>query len=89
MKAATEITMDEAGRLVIPKPIREQAGLRPGVPLAISCEEGRIEIEPAPRAVKLVRKGSFRVAVPIEPLEPLTAETVERVRDELRGRNGG
>lgn len=88
MKAAVEITMDEAGRLVIPKPIREQAGLRPGIPLTIVCEEGRIEIEPAPRAVKLVRKGSFRVAVPVESSEPLTAETVERVRGELRSRNG-
>jgi AbrB family looped-hinge helix DNA binding protein len=76
--------MDEAGRLVIPKPIRERAGLRPGVPLAISYREGRIEIEPAPRAVTLVRKGSFRVAVPVEVSDPLTEETVERVRRELR-----
>jgi AbrB family looped-hinge helix DNA binding protein len=87
MKNATEITMDDSGRLVIPKPIRERAGLRPGVPLAITCSEGRIEIETAPRAVKLVRKGSFRVAVPVEPGEPLTEEMVERVRGELRGRN--
>jgi AbrB family looped-hinge helix DNA binding protein len=86
MKTAIEITMDESGRLVIPKMIRERAGLRPGIPLAITCEEGRIEIEPAPRAVTLVRKGSFRVAVPVEPGEPLTAETVERVRGELRER---
>jgi hypothetical protein len=50
--------------------------------------EGRIEIELAPRAVKLVRKGSFRVAVPVEPGEPLTEEVVERVRGELRERNG-
>jgi AbrB family looped-hinge helix DNA binding protein len=87
MRSATEITMDEAGRLVIPKPIRERAGLRPGVPLAITYREGRIEIEPAPRAVKLVRKGSFHVAVPVEPSAPLTEETVEHVRNELREHN--
>jgi hypothetical protein len=37
--------------------------------------------------VKLVRKGSFRVAVPVEPSDPLTEETFERVRDELREHN--
>jgi hypothetical protein len=50
--------------------------------------EGRIEIEPAPRAVKLVHKGSFLVAVPVEAGEPLTKEMVERARSELRERNG-
>jgi AbrB family looped-hinge helix DNA binding protein len=86
MKSATEITMDDSGRLVIPKPIREKAGIRPGMPLAITFHEGRIEIEPAPRAIELVRRGSFRVAAPIEPAEVLTAATVERIRQELRER---
>jgi AbrB family looped-hinge helix DNA binding protein len=80
--------MDDSGRLVIPKSIRERAGLRPGAPLSITCQEGRIEIEAAPRAVQLVRKGSFRVAVPLEPGEPLTQEAVERARAALRERNG-
>ena len=42
--------MDAAGRLVVPKAIREAAGLVAGMPLAITVSEGRIEIAPAPRA---------------------------------------
>ena len=43
-------TMDRAGRLVIPKEIRREAKLVPGVPLEVKWREGRIEIEPAPAA---------------------------------------
>jgi AbrB family looped-hinge helix DNA binding protein len=79
-----QVTMDQAGRLTVPESIREQAGIRPGVPLDIHVREGRIEIEPAPQDVRLVRKGRLTVAVPVEPPPPLTAETVEHVLDGLR-----
>lgn len=62
----------------------EKAGIRPGVPLDIQVRGGRIEIEPSPQDVRLIRKGRLTVAVPVEPSSPLTAETVERVMDELR-----
>ncbi len=81
-----KITMDSAGRLVLPKAIREESGLLPGVPLTVRCVEGRIEIEPAPRAVELVRKGSLLVAVPAEPAELLREALVAGVRDDLRRR---
>ena len=57
-------TIDSAGRLVIPKEVRREAGLKPGMPLEVRWHEGRIEIEPAPWPVKLVRKGRLLVAVP-------------------------
>ncbi len=77
-------TIDHAGRLVIPKQIRQEAGLRPGVPLDVRWRDGRIEIEPSPLAVKLVRKGKLLVAVPDKSVGVLTAETVERTRRALR-----
>jgi AbrB family looped-hinge helix DNA binding protein len=39
--------MDKAGRLVLPKAIREEAGIEPGIPLRIAVRDGRVEIEPA------------------------------------------
>jgi AbrB family looped-hinge helix DNA binding protein len=51
-------TIDRAGRVVIPKPIREVAGLRAGSPLEIEYRDGRIEIEPVAPKTRLVRKGS-------------------------------
>jgi AbrB family looped-hinge helix DNA binding protein len=78
-------TIDAAGRLVIPKEIRREAGLRPGMPLAVRWRGGRIEIEPRPLPVKLVRRGKLLVAIPAEARpETLTAETVERTRRALR-----
>ncbi len=77
-------TIDPAGRLVIPKQIRQEAGLRPGMPLDVRWRAGRIEIEPAPLPVKLVRKGRLLVAVPDRAVAGLTADTVERTRQTLR-----
>jgi bifunctional DNA-binding transcriptional regulator/antitoxin component of YhaV-PrlF toxin-antitoxin module len=81
-----QITMDQAGRLTVPEAIRQQAGILPGVPLDIQVREGRIEIEPSPRDVRLVRKGRLTVAVPVEPAPTLTAEMVERVTGDASDR---
>ena len=58
---ATKTTIDSAGRLVIPKEIREEAGLKPGALVEVRWRSGRIEIEPAPLPVNLVRKGRLTV----------------------------
>lgn len=42
-----------------------------------------MEIEPAPAKVRLKREGRLVVAVPEEGLSRLTAEMVERAREEL------
>jgi AbrB family looped-hinge helix DNA binding protein len=85
MKIASTTTLDAAGRLVVPKAVRLAAGFEPGLPLIISCRDGRIEIEPQPREVRLVRKGSLLVAEPVSASEPLTNDLVQQVRDSLRG----
>ena len=82
-------TIDPAGRLVIPKEIRREAGLAPGVPLDIRFREGRIEIEPSPLPVRVVRKGKLMVAVPETEVVALTKDTVEQTRRAIRrGRSG-
>jgi AbrB family looped-hinge helix DNA binding protein len=77
-------TIDEAGRLVIPKEIRRQAGLRPGTSVEVKLEQGRIEITPAPLPVKLKRRGRLLVAIPEKEVSPLTSGTVEDTRATLR-----
>jgi len=77
-------TIDFAGRLVIPKEIRQEVGLRPGMHLEISLRGSRIEIEPANLPVRLVRKGRFLVAIPEKSVDPLTAATVRATRKRLR-----
>jgi AbrB family looped-hinge helix DNA binding protein len=82
-------TIDRAGRLVVPKPIRDAAGIVAGAELEIRVSDGRIEIEPAPLEVKLVKRGRLTVAVPRRSVPPLTGEVVRETVDRLRRRGGG
>ena len=45
--------MDAAGRLVLPKAVRERAQLTPGAPLVVRVVEGRIEFERACAGVRI------------------------------------
>lgn len=79
-----ETTIDAAGRVVIPKPIREAAGLKPGTNLKIDFRDGRIEIEPKAMKSRLVRKGSVTViSIPGAAKMSVeeTNEWVRRARD--------
>jgi AbrB family looped-hinge helix DNA binding protein len=76
-------TMDRAGRLVIPKEIRREAKLAPGVPLEVTWREGRIESEPAPAAVRIRRRGRLLVAMPRRKTPTLTPSVVEQTRSKL------
>ena len=79
------ITMDTSGRLVIPREVRREAGLEPGVPLQIRSREGVVEIEPAPLAVTLVRRGRLLVSSPVAKTPRLRTSVVDRTRNSVRG----
>lgn len=77
-------TIDNAGRLVLPKSIRESAGLYAGAEIEITMrDDDTIELRPAPRAVRIERRGHLHVAVSVEPGPTLTEETVKATRDAL------
>jgi len=77
-------TIDTAGRIVVPKALRQALGLKPGQPLEIRAGDGRLEIEIASTSMRLQKRGKGVVAVPDAELPVLTAdqvrETMERVR---------
>jgi AbrB family looped-hinge helix DNA binding protein len=76
--------IDSAGRVVIPKALREALGLRAGQPLEIAERDGRLEIVPAPTPMRLVDEGDGVVAVADIEMPVLTTEmvrdTLERTR---------
>jgi AbrB family looped-hinge helix DNA binding protein len=89
MDSTIAVTIDAAGRIVIPKRIREAAGLVPGEALSVRVRDGRVEIEPAPQKVKIVKRGAVRVAEGTGgPLTPLTRGVVESTRADMRRRHG-
>jgi AbrB family looped-hinge helix DNA binding protein len=49
-------TIDRAGRIVVPKAIREAAHLRPGTVVRFRVQGGHVEIEPVPLTVTLQRR---------------------------------
>ena len=82
-------TIDNAGRLVIPKDIRRESGIKPGTPLEVRWENGVIAITPAPLEVKLEGKGRLLVAAPAKDTSRLSGKTVERTRKNLRKERSG
>lgn len=81
-------TIDNAGRIVIPKRLRDEAGLKPGMELDVRCRDGRIEVEPSEVGHHLERRGRFLVAVANGPVPPLTLEEVDRTIQEIRDERG-
>ena len=81
-------TIDSAGRLVVPKAVRDAAGLQPGMPLEVRYRDGRIEIEPAPMEIEIVEEGGVAVARARRRVPPLTAQIVDAVQDGLRDDRG-
>jgi AbrB family looped-hinge helix DNA binding protein len=57
-------TIDKAGRVVIPAPLRERAGFVPGSELEISEDEFGIRIERVAAGPRLVKVGRRLVARP-------------------------
>lgn len=79
-------TIDAAGRLVIPKAIRESGGLRPGTRVRFRVESDGVVVEPQPLEVTFERRGSMIVAVSRKPAPPLSSEEVIHVIDRIRDR---
>jgi AbrB family looped-hinge helix DNA binding protein len=75
-------TIDAAGRLVVPKRLRDQLGFAPGIELELDAVDGRLEVT-VPSRVR-VEEGPHGVRLAAEPADSLTAEQVRELLE--RGR---
>jgi AbrB family looped-hinge helix DNA binding protein len=80
------VTIDRSGRLVVPKAIRDEAGIRPGDPLRIRVRDGRIELDPGTAKYRTVVRHGIKVAEAIDPMEPMSREELRRWIRGLRER---
>jgi AbrB family looped-hinge helix DNA binding protein len=77
-------TIDPAGRIVVPKALRDELGLTGGQELEIIARDGHLEVASPPSTVRLERRGRVMVAVPDADLPPLTTEEVREVLERIR-----
>jgi len=75
------ISMDRAGRLVLPKPVREQLQLEPGESLEMESFEDHIVLRPVRGKASMYKKQGiwvFRGGAPLKA--SVVRETIRRVR---------
>jgi len=78
-------TIDSAGRVVIPKAMRERLGLNGGQEVEVTEGGGRIEIEAVPTPMTLKADAdSGLVAVPDTELPALTDDMVRSTLEQTR-----
>ncbi len=83
----TTITIDKAGRVIIPKVLRDEWHLEPGDSLSLEAENGSARLQPV-RNGRMVKKGNFWVfkgggSLTLEMIN----ETIKKMRDERDRRN--
>jgi len=77
-------TIDAAGRIVVPKALRDTLGLGAGQAVEVTIADGRLEVEAAATPMRLARRGRGLVAVPGRRLPKLTAEQVRATLERIR-----
>lgn len=77
-------TIDRAGRVVVPKAIRDRLRLTDGGDVDIVERDGVIEIVPAPLAVALRETEHGPVLEAVDDVAPLTDEVVRATIDSVR-----
>jgi AbrB family looped-hinge helix DNA binding protein len=81
------VTIDRAGRLVLPKAIREAAGLTGGREAEVRLSGGVVEIEPIQPVVRLRKRPGRLPVLEVEgdgEVEPMTDDDVRRALEAQR-----
>jgi AbrB family looped-hinge helix DNA binding protein len=78
------VAIDGVGRLVIPKMLRDELGVRGATELELTAADGRLELTVADVPARIEDRDGFPAIVTDEPMAPMsiaeTAEAVARVR---------
>lgn len=77
----TTLILDKAGRIVLPKPVRDELQLAAGDSLELESSEDRIVLRPVRGTVGLRKKQGIWV---LDVDEPLSAEAVNRAIRDIR-----
>jgi AbrB family looped-hinge helix DNA binding protein len=82
----TTVTVDKAGRMVLPKKVRDELRLEPGDTLNLSSDSGQVTLRPSRAATRLRKDRDVWVlsaGIPIRASE--TDKIIEEIRQGKRG----
>jgi AbrB family looped-hinge helix DNA binding protein len=79
-----QVSIDSAGRVVVPKRLRDELGLSPDTPLEIDVVDGHLELSAPHEPAKLVEGPNGPVVAATGT--PLTDEDVRRTLEAVRER---
>jgi AbrB family looped-hinge helix DNA binding protein len=79
-----KVSIDRAGRVVVPKPLREELGLSPEVPLEIEVVDGHLELSAPSQSARVVDGPSGPIVTATGT--PIGDEQVRRVLEAARDR---
>jgi len=86
----TTLTIDKAGRIVLPKPVRDELQLSPGDSLEVDSSEERVILRPVRGTGRVYKKQGVWVFDSGEPLDAdVVNKTIRRGREERERRNLG
>lgn len=86
----TEVTLDKAGRVVLPKALRDELHLAPGDTLDLSVEGEQVTLRPRRISSPLRKKQGVWVFSTGRPMSSdETADTLRKLREQGDRRNAG
>jgi AbrB family looped-hinge helix DNA binding protein len=84
------VTLDKAGRIILPKPLRDELHLSPGDTLDLSVEGEQVTLRPRRSFSPLQRKQGVWVFSTGKPMtSDETAEVLRKVREQRDRHNAG
>jgi AbrB family looped-hinge helix DNA binding protein len=84
------VTLDKAGRIVLPKPLRDELHLSPGDTLDLSVEGEQVMLRPRRSSSPLQKKQGVWVFSTGKPMiSDETAETLRNIREQRGRHNAG
>jgi AbrB family looped-hinge helix DNA binding protein len=78
------VAIDGVGRIVIPKPMREELGIDGPTELELTQADGKLELTVPYMKAHLEDRHGHTVIVPDQPVPPLTTEMVREVLERVR-----
>lgn len=78
------VAIDAVGRLVVPKPLREELGITGPTEVELVAADGRVELSVPDVAARVEERDGVPVIVPESPVAPMTVEEAREAIDRVR-----